>query len=169
MSNEVHYIDDAKPLLIDLTKDSDDEDMQDIDEDPFHGPVVGAEGGSSSYSNARAEAAAAANERAKAEARALQEAAVRAYAPSGEGGSAGYDGIASDEPTKIDLTRDDDKKIQDSSGECVVCFEYSDSRYALIPCGHFGFCEACARKAFIEVTCCCCRQDVSSYNRIFFP
>ena len=51
----------------------------------------------------------------------------------------------------------DDKK-------CVVCFDLTERKHALVPCGHTQFCKSCIEK-FKD--CPVCRESVSSFIKIY--
>ncbi len=48
--------------------------------------------------------------------------------------------------------------------KCVVCFQMTDRKSALVPCGHTQFCSNCISKF---TSCPVCRADVSTYIKIF--
>jgi Zinc finger, C3HC4 type (RING finger)/SH3 domain len=56
--------------------------------------------------------------------------------------------------------------IEEKDGdECCVCFEVG-SDFCLIPCGHSGYCESCAKKFTV---CPFCKANVSKAMRLFKP
>ena len=55
-----------------------------------------------------------------------------------------------------------------NSDECCICYEKleNSSRYALIPCGHTQYCEACIDK-LPNNTCGICKLRYTSKFKIF--
>ena len=50
---------------------------------------------------------------------------------------------------------------------CLVC-QSEPAEFALIPCGHLAYCKTCDQEVDLT-TCPCCREQVKSRLRIFFP
>ncbi|KKL96718.1 hypothetical protein LCGC14_1841700, partial [marine sediment metagenome] len=68
-----------------------------------------------------------------------------------KGSSCSSDAECEDGETTEELTSGDDSSATESTGnaaaaaKCVVCWQ-RESEVALVPCGHMGFCDACAHK-----------------------
>ena len=66
----------------------------------------------------------------------------------------------SDSTTSTEATASDDC--------CEVCFVVPRGGFALVPCGHARFCEACAmRVSVMEGGCPVCRSEITMVMRIF--
>ena len=48
--------------------------------------------------------------------------------------------------------------------KCKVCFNENQGNFALLPCGHFGFCEFCIE--MFNHSCPICRSNFYSHQRI---
>ena len=48
---------------------------------------------------------------------------------------------------------------------CVICLEYI-SKYAIIPCGHFCFCEKC--NSIVKKKCPICNSNIQNSIKIYF-
>ena len=49
---------------------------------------------------------------------------------------------------------------------CTVCYS-RQGNYAVIPCGHGGLCQSCAKRSKDRGKCFGCRAEVEGYLRIF--
>ena len=50
---------------------------------------------------------------------------------------------------------------------CVICFD-GDPEYVFMPCGHGGYCQACAHKLFVRPPhhCPICRHELKGVVRV---
>lgn len=71
--------------------------------------------------------------------------------------------------TSNDLREETTKDLEGGSNECKICFD-DESCIVLVPCGHSGLCEGCA-KDLVTLTkeCYICRSEIELIARIKNP
>ena len=56
--------------------------------------------------------------------------------------------------------------VGDKKTTCNYCYTRKPT-HALMPCGHFGYCESCAQRAFDRSRCFTCRSAITSIAKIY--
>jgi hypothetical protein len=66
------------------------------------------------------------------------------------------------------ILRNSAKKIRqydcDRVRKCIICLDYSEQNYVLIPCGHRVYCDSCINKI---VDCPLCKRSISNRLKIY--
>ena len=70
-----------------------------------------------------------------------------------------YVEVVDDTPNLSDAARS-----EENDNECKICFEEGTADHCLVPCGHTGLCETCAKAVRV---CPFCKKDINQAIKLY--